>query len=407
MAEEIKVAPAPNMGVEIPKSEEVKLEREVVAPSEAAPTVPAAKSAAQPRTQEDANTPRVNVDDEALGDTPNFDDFMKVKEGVPAAPTKPKEKKKEEIKVEVKPTETKVEVKPAAKTETTPQKTPRDYSGFEAAEVEALKRMSGEAFDYVRPRLLELKQLGTKLGERDKEIATLKSGKQILPDSYYEHPQGFVFSPEYNTASQELDLASSIRDHWQRQLVNIRKGEPYIPLTGIDPQTGRLIAGKPIESTVEDEFKINGYLQGSITQIMHKQGEINRIQREFGVRHKQAAAVVRGAIDNLFAVYKDEKHPMQPVIKSIRDNLPKEFAGTPIYDLAVYSSAAAVQWGNLYRETLAELNALKAKGGSVVTSSASAKAGPTEGDVVTSGGGKTDEVPEVTMDDFERAKRGE
>lgn len=400
-------------GLGIPAPAIVDLPREsapIIDATEASTeTVVVPPSRLKPATQ-DENTARVSIDD-VDGELPSMDDFLGAKAGLPP---------KEAVKPKVEEPKTKLEelpVKPDAAPVVTPKdgkviphKVERDYSGFEAPEVEALKRMSNEAFEYVRPRLLENKQLGKVLKDKDTEIATLKSGKQMLPDSYYEHPQGFIFSQDYNREAQNLDIASNIRDHWQSQLVAIRKGEPYIPIVKIDERTGQLVYGKPIEGGAEDEFKVMGYFNGAANQMSLVQNNMNRIQNEFAGRHKSAADGVNAAIKQHFSVYEDPKHPMQPVIKSLEAAMPKEFSGSPMYKFGIYAATAALQYGEMIKNLSAEIAELKKNGapskGNV--SSAQAKAGPTDSDSVSSATSKgVAETPEVTMEDFERVKRGD
>ena len=72
--------------------------------------------------------------------------------------------------------------------------------------------MSNDAFAWVKPQLLERKNLAKVLSNKDAEIANLKSGKAQLPDSYFEHPQGFVLAPDYNEAANQQFKGSELRN---------------------------------------------------------------------------------------------------------------------------------------------------------------------------------------------------
>lgn len=333
----------------------------------------------------------------------DFADFLAAKEGAVNNAPKPEVKVESAKKPEVKQ---EVAIKPA---EDKSKNVQRDYSGFTEEETRALKGMSNEAFSYVKPRLLENKKLAETISGKDKEIANLKVGKQELPASYYEHPEGYMFSPEYEEVAKQADVFSAVKQHWQQQLIRIHKGEKWTPLKGMD-KNGNLIPDVPREGTIEDQVNVQSFLQNSNNKLMEMQGQKGRIQAEFKARHNQASEIVRGAIKQNFAAYEQPNHPMRPVLDSIRANLPKEFSGTPIYDLAVNSSAAAIQFGNLYREALGKITELegKLKGAPLESKvkDVARSAGPTDGDASQSGVAKpgTGQEVEVTFDDFEKAK---
>lgn len=411
MPEETNVIAAkPNDGgLGIPESVVVDIAAEAAA-QPSAPTQQVLDTSGKTPTSKELLEKVINPEEAGIPEA-DFADFLAAKEGaVNNAP-------KTEVKVEVKP-EVKVEsakkpevvakVEPVKVEEKNKNQTGRDYTGFNPEEIEAFKRMSNDAFAYVRPRILENKKLSEVISAKDKEIANLKVGKQELPASYYEHPEGYMFSPEYEEVAKQADVFSNVKQHWQQQLIRIHKGEKWTPLKGMD-KNGNLIPDAPREGTIEDQVNVQSFLQNSNNKLMEMQGQKGRIQAEFKARHNQASEIVRGAIKQNFAAYEQPNHPMRPVLDSIRANLPKEFSGTPIYDLAVNSSAAAIQFGNLYREALGKITELegKLKGApKVEVKDVARSAGPTDGDASQSGvakPGSSQEV-EVTFDDFEKAK---
>lgn len=344
------------------------------------------------------------IDPESIeGEAPDFSDFLSAKEGVDTQGKK-KEKKKVEVKVEEKKSE---EAQPIKKEEKKGNFVPRDYTGFDEKEKSFLKQTSNEAFSYLKPILIEHKRLGQTIAEKDKQIVDLKVGKQLLPESYYEHPEGYIFSQDYNKAAGDLQIASNIQNHWQEQLANIQTSGEFIPLLSIGVN-GQLVKGQPVKGTALDAAKINGYLTGSVNQVMMKQNEMHRIQAEFRGQHTNVVKGVQEAIDKNFSVYKDEKHPMQPVIKAIEAEIHPAYRNNPMSKLMVYASAAAIQYGQLLREAQGKIAELEGKLKNVPIEMTKEKeevkrkegAGPTDNDGEASGVSKNNNGAAKPGEDF-------
>lgn len=347
----------------------------------------------------------------------DFNEFLKAKDESPIREDAkaPEHKDKTEAEKAAKKTAETVEVKKQDKVETkvapiiqdkpkTPTTAERDYTGFDEPTQKVLRAMSNEAFDYVRPKLLENQQLSNFIKDKDKMIADLKVGKQILPDSYYEHPQAFILTKDYNDNVSVLNKAYEIEKFWQEQFVKIRQGEDWISLDGIDKDGNLVVNRTPIKGNAQSEASVMGYMNAAAQQVAERRAAALAIQHSFRQRHEQSVSVLKDAEKKHFAAYEDPKHPYAPVMKTIRDNIPTELRGSPLTSLLVKSSTAVIQLGHLVKQLQTENAELKAKGNGTVTipaktQSDKAAAGPTEADttIATSGGkGKT----ETAGDDF-------
>lgn len=338
-------------------------------------------------------------------DSIKFDDFENLMKGVDslaASKTEDKVDKKEDPKVEAS------KVTEATKQESTREERPtgsRDYSDFTKEEVDCLKRMSNQAFSYVAPKLKEIKSIGKIISEKDNLIAQLKTGKQILPEQYYEHPQAFVLTKEFNDGATELNKATAIQNHWRQQFANIRKGEPWYDLNR--DEKGNLVVGR--EKKVADadaEATVQELLYSSVNQTKDIQTYVNNISNNFKQKHTQAVDALKKAEKDNFAVYEDPKHPYQPVIKSVLQNIPAEFRSNPLASLLAKSVAAAVQFAAALKLKDAEIAELK-KTGKVTTNTPSDKqilAGPTkDNSSANGGGGKVENTLGNDIADFEKA----
>lgn len=358
----------------------------------------------------DSKDARVAPDSDDTGPIPTMDDFLSIKEGLePKFEGVKKDNKVEAKKEDKKAAPDKVEDKKV--TTNTNKQSPiiaRDYAGLPSEEADLLKHVSNQAFNYLKPVLLEKKKLGEVIAAKDKEIVNLKSGKQMMPDSYFEHPQAFVLSPEYNEASNTINTLTFVQTHWKQQMARIRKGEEWQGLQ-IDDKTGRIAYGKPQVATPEAEADVLTYLQSVNNQVQTSQQNLINIQNNFRARHDVATNIIKQAEKEHFAVYDDPKHPMQPMIKHLMENIPTEYRGSPLASLAVKSGVAMLQMKRMYETVLAENAELKKSGvnGNSIVSEDKSKAGPNEGDVENVGSDKaSSKQEEVNYDDFEKVKAG-
>lgn len=114
----------------------------------------------------------------------------------------------------------------------------RDYSGYSDEEVKVLKSMSNDAFNYVAPILKSRKEL-----ERLKDA------------TYLQHPESYTLHPEYREKQQLVFQAKREAAAWQEILVQIRKGEDWTPIVGVD-EHGEFIYGEKRKPTVADEEQV-------------------------------------------------------------------------------------------------------------------------------------------------------
>src|SRR5436305_1763019 len=71
-----------------------------------------------------------------------------------------------------------------------------------------------------------------------------KAKKGGIPDSYYEHPNAYVLSPEFTTSSQRVSAAQTILNHWQEQYTELRGGAAEIMDIGYDANGNLVETGK-------------------------------------------------------------------------------------------------------------------------------------------------------------------
>lgn len=351
-----------------------------------------------------AADPKLEVKPDASTESVNYDDFNKLKDAFV-----PKEPDVKPVVQQAKPEgQAAVVTKPAEVQKSDGTKAvARDYTGFEETESAFLKRMSNDAFAWVKPQLLERKNLAKVLSNKDAEIANLKSGKAQLPDSYFEHPQGFVLAPEYNDAANQLQRSDYVMKHWQKQLVNIRQGGNWQDLN-FDAK-GNAILSQPVKATAEAEASVLGYINWAANQMQDKQRAVLSIEQGFRNRHSEAANGIKQIEKQYFAAYEDEKHPYMPVVKNLLSSLPAEFRNSPLAPLVAKAGAGVIQLLNVIKERDLTIAKVQKENDELKKAGVKPRVGqqPTNGDIVASsvekiGSGGVGDT--VSYDDFKALK---
>lgn len=387
------VQPASAAGLTIPEP----IKSEAVVTPDITPAAPETKVDSS-NPDGSTNTPAATEPAQKLPDnTIDFDDFNAILEN--RAPVKPKiEAPKEEPKTKVDFTPKTVDVNPA----TTPKPAERDYTGFTEQEVALLKKTSNETFAYIKPQLMELRKIKELNKARDEELASLKAGKAVLPDNYYEHSEGHLLDPTWKAAATNLNLAASVQRHWQEQMVNIRKGLDWSDLA--TDANGNIVTVPGKKANAESEAAVSTWLQQSVVQYAQIQNQVLNIQNGFKSRYTNAVAAVEKATKDHFAAFDDPKNVALNKTKTdLLSMVPKEFQKHPMTELALRGITAALA----FQEELKQVKAgLTSKAAEVQkTQENIKKAGPNDSNMTGGTSGKVEAVPDFA--DFQRALMGD
>jgi hypothetical protein len=285
-------------------------------------------------------------------------------------------------------------VKPLKKSEA------RDYSGLEEAEAELLKKMSNEAFDYVKPRLVEAKTLKTQLKEKEDALAK-SAAKQVV--SVLDHEQGFILDPEYQQLNASVSTIRREKAYLEQQLINIKQDKPWkraIP----DGKGNYTFKDEP--ASAENELEVSGMLRQAENIISQYEQRAYHIQGTYTQRRNERLAAVKGQEDFLFPDYKDPKiFETDQTLKSIKEFMVKSGFG---------QNELLSAFCKMYKHTMetSQENAELRKGGQVKQVAAEVKQnnGPSNAELNTGAGATTtvksiDEMP-FDRDVFNRMKEG-
>lgn len=259
-----------------------------------------------------------------------------------------------EAKVETKteaPAEPKVET-PAEPTEPLAfTQTQRDYSVFDPADVDALKKLPNAAFNRFRDTFVAAKKDKEELETLRKEV----SSKPKEPVYLYEHPEAFMLQPEFTNLLTQEDNSTQLVNFFQTQLARASEGEDV----QIINQQGQL-----------QELKLNGRVNGQV--MAHLQVELNKYvqlqqqaklaTQQYQSRYKQQVATVAQQLkqidDKLFPGFAVEK--LSPEEKAVYEYAyqitPEPLRGSPQTKLL---AQAYVSYSQLHSSTAAKIAELE------------------------------------------------
>lgn len=261
------------------------------------------------------------------------------------------------------------------------------------------KKMSNEAIAEFKKLIDERKTLG-------EELANVKKG--ALPDSYYEHEQAYVLTPEFATASDAVSQTEQVLQHWSAQADALAGGaDTYTTL--VQGANGQLVQSAPIAADRTTASQISRAVTWAQQQYMQAQAQLQAV----GQVHRTRAAETKQWISNFdktaFKVFEDKPELKAAVTDTKNKMLHSSLRSNPMADLF----AKAVILLDYQAKALAQLqagggNATVAQNGQqTVTPKASTQ--PSAAAIA--GGGAAPKAAkgadaEVTMDDFLKAKRG-
>lgn len=354
-------------------------------------------------------TPSPDKGNEGKDDTIDFSLFQQVKDGIPSAEAKPTKVEDKPIKIEVKPEDKvedkiKIDDKVEDKSKVVPQQKVdtdgRDYSEFSDDEKGLFKRMSNEAFNKLKPVYLEHKALKSQLEETNKKLEEAQKGIVKLPDNYYEHPQGFILTPDFMSAQSDVNRAEQVFNHWSSQLEKVREGAKEIELLGVD-QNGNFTITSKIPADTTAEIKLQSYFNFAQQQLMNAQASVHSLARNHTTRYTSELNTLKDYEKRAFAAFEDPKNKanLEPLVKSTLEVLPPAFRANP---LATMVSKALVTISHL-AGIINHLQNTKDK----VEDKTVVKGGPSAAEAAgDGGGGNKDKENEVSIDDFNRVKSG-
>lgn len=274
----------------------------------------------------------VPVTDKPVEDrrAPDPDDFDAIEDETPKSETPAEPEVKE----------------PLAFTQTT-----RDYSIFDPADVDALKKLPNAAFNRLRDRFVESKKTKDELDVLKKEV----SSRPKEPTYLYEHPEGYMLQPEFTTLLTQEDQSNQLVNFYQDQLAKASEGEDFQFIN----EQGQV---QSVELNGRVSGKANALLQVELNRYVQMQQQTKLAVQQYQHRYKQGVATVAQQLkqieDKLFPGFSVDK--LAPEEKAVYDYAyeitPEPLRGSPQTKLL---AQAYVEFAKLDARTKTEIADLK------------------------------------------------
>ena len=230
---------------------------------------------------------------------------------------------------------------PPQETPTIP-KGPRDYAGIAEEHVPLFKGMSNESFAALKPLYIEHKELTSKVKQKEQELETLKkasTGQEIIHPSFRSHPQAYMLTKEYGQRLAQARVAENILEHWNTQLVKIRRGEDWKDLQE-DSKTGQIyISPEAKTATADDELVVMRRIAEAQQLALEYKTKVSSFAQEHKSAYDRDIAVVREAEKGFFPDYDKPDHPTAKIQKSVIEALPESLRDDPLAQTLAYVTA--------------------------------------------------------------------
>lgn len=264
---------------------------------------------------------------------------------------------------------------------------PRDYSGLEPEEVAYFKQMGNSAFNALKPKYLEWKQLRG-------EVENLrKSSAETTKHSFFEHEEAYQLTPEFRSISSNLNQIQAETSHWQKQLANIRAGQPWHPI--VLNEKGEPVIGEAQEAGPEGESVVLNALMQAHSIRSDLSNKLGNIQSSFTNQHKSF-------ISNLTKIEKDifqgaDEKALSDAMNSKLPMFPQYMHGNPLVRSLAKSLAVIDGLISMLNE------AKSSKATASIKAATAASAGPKGSDTM-SVGVKPGETVGNVWDEFKKAR---
>lgn len=281
----------------------------------------------------------------------------------------------------------------------------RDYSDIDEADKPLFVKMSNESFAKLVPIYKEFKKLKPEYEATKALNEQLKKGIVPIPDSYFEHENAFVLTPEFTKASENVNAAQVVYQHWQTQLSKIRGGEEttYTKLH-IDPQTGQFYESAPLPIDKNTEAYVTNVVDGARQQLSEKQYAIRQIADTHKSKHQEAIGWFANLDKSeIFKDFQDPNSQLHPVVKDTINKFPASFRHSPVTKYLVQSMIMNAKLSAV----IAKMVAGQKNGSGTPNGAPIQRQGPSSAEIAGEGSKGTGKPSdEITFEMFQRRKEG-
>lgn len=167
----------------------------------------------------------------------------------------------------------------------------RDYSIFPPEVAEVAKKLPNIVYATFKDQVDKYKALESQHNELKTKYDDASKGIVKLPDSYIEHPQAYVFDPQYSTLRANKNLALKQADHYLKQLAAIEGGGEFVDITGLDKDGNFIYTKYPNDQvTFEDKENIRQKISELRSEANQNEQQINTLRTDHATKYKTLTA---------------------------------------------------------------------------------------------------------------------
>ena len=209
----------------------------------------------------------------------------------------------------------------------------RDYSGLPEADVAVLKKLPNTIYNHLAPVLRERATLQSENTRLQTEIKKWTENPNRVPDNWFQSPQAFTLTPEFNQLSVTSMRATTEGQHWEAQLIAIEQGAKEIQNISYNPQTGQYFNSGMLPVTPELKIKLQSAINQARTIESQCQQQAQVLQQTFAQKATEYKNYY-GEQDKYFAMLPPDLRPDDKIAKELLDVLHPFDKASPIAQLA-------------------------------------------------------------------------
>lgn len=258
----------------------------------------------------------------------------------------------------------------------------RDYTAFrDPTMAEVARHLPNAAYEKFLAN-------APKWAEAVEEVKQLREAASKTPSYHFEHPEGYLLTPEWPQLTQAHRALQHETSHWEQQLLAIKRGEDWVDFVGYDqqgqPQYRKISAPADGQIDYRAELHAQQRFAQAAQQFTHVENQASNLMNTYSNRVKQAKESMVQIERKLFPKLELEKLTGQDkedadlVDQLLSKEVPPEFAKHPATRLAklmyvtmMKTARRGLEWKTELEKARAQL-AGKARAGNTRI--------PTEGD---------------------------
>lgn len=204
---------------------------------------------------------------------------------------------------------------------------PRKLDGIDPEDIDLFNQMS-------RPAYEKLYKVYTEHKAAQQKLAELEQAQQ-KPGRYYDHPDAYRLSEEYQQLEQLSSQVSAVKNFWTDQLAKIEAGEPYQTLTR--NQQGQLVPSAPIDPTPQARAQIISKLTQADVDLNTLAQQTRQFQNDYRAQYSQHETGLKSVFERMFGKHVEI---LKPIATKELETFPQYFRNTPEANLLSHGLAA-------------------------------------------------------------------